>query len=111
MTKISLYPLDTNIQDDDILLGTDKETPDHVTKNFSVGDLKTNFLDTFIVTDNTSSALTLSYLQNTYPDTNYPIGTQVMCPNYLIVGSPIKSVIYIKNAPDSWYVQYIDTVL
>jgi hypothetical protein len=41
MTKISLYPLDTNIQDDDLLIGTDKETPSKFTKNFSVGDLKT----------------------------------------------------------------------
>lgn len=41
MTKISLYPLDTNIQDDDLLIGTDKETPTKFTKNFSVGNLKT----------------------------------------------------------------------
>ena len=41
MTKISLFPLDTNIQDDDLLIGTDKETPSKFTKNFSVGDLKT----------------------------------------------------------------------
>jgi hypothetical protein len=40
MTKISLYPLDTNIQDDDLLIGTDKETPTKFTKNFSVGDIK-----------------------------------------------------------------------
>jgi hypothetical protein len=40
MTKISLYPLDTNIQDDDLLIGTDKETPSKFTKNFSVGDIK-----------------------------------------------------------------------
>jgi len=41
MTKISLFPLDNNIQDDDLLIGTDKETPSKFTKNFSVGDLKT----------------------------------------------------------------------
>lgn len=40
MTKISLYPLDTNIQDDDLLIGTDKETPSKFTKNFSIGDIK-----------------------------------------------------------------------
>lgn len=110
MTKISLYPHDTNIQDDDILLGTDKETPSNETKNFTVGDLKTHILSAVIVSNNTDQYLSSSQLIAAYPDNDYPVGTQVYCPNILIVGSPVQSVIYVKNAPDSWYINHIDQV-
>jgi hypothetical protein len=43
MTKIKLYPIDTNITDEDIVIGSDADNSDE-TKNFSVGDLKAHIL-------------------------------------------------------------------
>ena len=42
MTRIKTYPLDTNITDDDLLIGTDKNDLDK-TKNFNALNLKTYF--------------------------------------------------------------------
>lgn len=97
MTKISLYPTDTNIETDDILIGTDKENSDQ-TKNFQVGDLNTFFLDSFIVVNRTTSELSLSTLNSTYGD--YPIGTVVFCPSITTVSG--QRFVYTKIDNNVW---------
>lgn len=97
MTKISLYPVDTNIEDDDILIGSDKENSDE-TKNFSVGDIKTHILAGFIVSNRTTSELSLSTLNSLYTD--YPIGTMVLCPSITTVSG--QRFVYTKIDDDVW---------
>ena len=41
MARIPTYALDTNIEDDDLLLGTDGSTTDLITKNFKLSDIAT----------------------------------------------------------------------
>jgi hypothetical protein len=108
MTKISLYPLDTNIQDDDILIGTDEDTPGLVTKNFSVGDLRTYMNSSMIFQNNTTTALSASDLNLAYP--NAVIGAQVICP--ALEGSLLVNKVYVYTCfdADSWALGIIDKI-
>jgi len=47
MARISTYPLDTKINDNDIIIGSDADTTEFVTKNYSVSRLKSYILDSF----------------------------------------------------------------
>jgi len=70
MARISVYPLDTNISEDDLLVGTDAEDS-NITKNFSVGDLKA-----FISNGSTLPYTSLVQLLN-QTGTNAPVATEV----------------------------------
>lgn len=108
MTKISLYPNDTNIEDDDILLGTDKETPGDVTKNFPVGSLKSYIVNSLIFQNLTTIPLSASSLNFSYP--NAVIGTQVICP--VLEGSLLVDKVYVYTCVDteSWALDVRDKV-
>jgi len=75
MTKIKLYPIDTNITDDDIVIGSDAENSDE-TKNFSVGDIKTHILAELpsatyvaLLSQLSTSAPTATVLRNSFAGT------------------------------------------
>lgn len=75
MTKIKLYPIDTNITDEDILIGSDAENSDE-TKNFSVGDIKAHILaelpsKTYValLSQSNTSAPTATVLRNSFDGT------------------------------------------
>lgn len=75
MTKIKLYPVDTNISDDDILIGSDAENSDE-TKNFSIGDMKTYILNGVVpvmyvalLSQSGTLAPTSTVLKNTFTGT------------------------------------------
>ena len=70
MARISVYPLDTSISADDLLVGTDAEDS-NITKNFSVGDLKA-----FISNGSTLPYTSLVQLL-TQTGTNAPVATEV----------------------------------
>jgi hypothetical protein len=109
MTKISLYPNDTNIEDDDILLGTDKETPGDVTKNFPIGSLKAYITNSLIFKNLTPIPLSASALNFSYP--NAVIGTQVICSS--LEGSVLVNKVYVYTCTDaqSWALDVRDKVV
>jgi hypothetical protein len=109
MTKIALYPLDTNIQEDDILIGTDEDTPGRVTKNFSVGDLKAYVFNSLIFQSLTPIPLSNTSLNLTYP--NAVIGTQVICP--VLSGVLYVDKVYVYTCVDSelWALDIRDKVI
>ena len=72
MTKISLYP-EISVPDiDDLLIGTDVENSS-ATKNFSIQSV----LGLNVVTNTTTTALSLSTLNSLYPDSI--VGFKVHC--------------------------------
>lgn len=73
MTKISLYP-EISVPDiDDLLIGTDVESSNKDTKNFSIQSV----LGLNVVTNTTTTALSLSTLNSLYPDSI--VGFKVHC--------------------------------
>lgn len=108
MTKIALYPLDTNIQEDDILIGTDEDTPGRVTKNFSIGDLKAYVFNSLIFQNLTPIPLSNASLNFSYP--NAVIGTQVICG--ALEGSLLVNKVYVYTCFDSgsWALDIRDKV-
>lgn len=72
MTKISQYPEISNPDVDDVLLGTDVENS-NATKNFTIQSV----LGLNVVTNTTTTALSLSTLNSTYP--NAITGFRVHC--------------------------------
>jgi hypothetical protein len=108
MTKIAFYPLDTLIQDDDILIGTDEDTPGRLTKNYSVGDLRTYMNNSLIFQNLTPIPLSASALNLAYP--NAVLGTQVICP--VLSGVPYVDKVYVYTCVDSgaWALNIIDKI-
>lgn len=109
MTKIALYPLDTNIQEDDILIGTDEDTPGMVTKNFSIGDLKAYVFNSLIFQNLTTIPLSSAGLNFSYP--NAVLGTQVICPT--LEGVLLVNKVYVYTCVDSeaWALDIRDKVI
>jgi hypothetical protein len=73
MTKISQYPEIATPGVEDLLIGTDVENSSNATKNFSIQSV----LGLNIVTNTTTTALSLSTLNSTYPDSI--VGFRVQC--------------------------------
>jgi len=109
MTKIALYPLDTNIQEDDILIGTDEDTPNRITKNFSVGDLKAYVFNSLIFQNLTPIPLSNASLNFSYP--NAVLGTQVICGT--LEGVLLVNKVYVYTCYDSgaWALDVRDKVI
>ena len=72
MTKISLYPEISTPGVDDLLIGTDVNDGD-ATKNFSIQSV----LGLNVVTNATTTALSVATLNSTYPDSI--VGFKVQC--------------------------------
>jgi len=98
MTRISSYSNDTTIEDIDLLIGTDKGSVNNETENYKVGDLKAHFINSIIVSNRTTSELTLSQLNSLYAA--YPVGTQIICPDITTVVG--QRFVYTKIGTSSW---------
>lgn len=97
MARIENYQNDSVIEDIDLIIGTDKGGS-NATENYKVGDLKTHFINSIIVSNRTTSELTLSQLNSLY--SAYPVGTQIICPDITTVVG--QRFVYTKIGTSSW---------
>ena len=105
MGSIKTYTNDGTISDKDYLLGSDADNLD-ATKTYLLEDARRYVFQSTYIVNTTTSALSLSTLNSTYPNITTILQYKVYCPN--ITGG---GLVYTKTGTSTWVSQVITSVV
>ncbi len=105
MARIKTYTNDGTISDKDYLLGGDNDNLD-ATKTYLFEDVRRYVFQRTHIVNSTTSALSLSTLNSTYPNITTILQYKVYCPNITAGG-----LVYTKTGTSTWVSQSITSVV
>lgn len=105
MGRIKTYTNDGTVSDKDYLLGGDADNLD-ATKTYLLEDVRRYVFQSTYIVNSTTSTLSLSTLNSTYPNTTTILQYKVYCPN--ITGG---GLVYTKTGTSTWVSQVITNVV